>query len=605
MCLFVCTIAVECDGQTINPNTQLRGMSNIQIAANYSGADMGAKINAAATKCGANCTIIAGPAATISTALNLPAETVLILQPGFWTIATGHTIANNGIKILGYGPAATVLDMSTATGDLFTVNGNDFQLKGVQIRAAAGVPRTAGSVINGVGNAGQVEDVKIVDPFRGFSLVTTTADNWVFNDIQIATSGGNWDYLFRLYAASGTLATTHINNVKGTVSGSTQTSPMFIFDSRVDTVIASNIEVNQQSQSCIKTQDTDGVGGFPRWIHFVNSMCEAPGTTGIDLGVARDFTFTNGYVASSLNAVHIGAGAVDVRFTANVFVSIAQHGIVIDTNTSSMSVFNGNIFEDIGTDLTNTYDIFSIGANATSFVISNNIARKVGATLSRYGINIASGTSTNFTISHNFLSAAVTTGVINNLATGATFNVIGNLGTTNQIIGDSITLSSTTGNDFVYLNGVASGQAIRWQMGNRDIKFDSTGGTGVVKFTNNTGATTTASVTPNTGALVATTYGTITNCASSSGACSAAVAGRVSIAAAATTVVVATTAVTANSEIKVQEDASVGAALSVTCNTTTGRIYTITARTAGTSFTITASAAPATNPACLTFSIVN
>jgi hypothetical protein len=68
---------------------------------------------------------------------------------------------------------------------------------------------------------------------------------------------------------------------------------------------------------------------------------------------------------------------------------------------------------------------------------------------------------------------------------------------------------------------------------------------------------------------------------------------------------VSTTAVTANSQIFVQEDSSLGTKLSVTCNTTTGRDYTVSARTAGTSFTITASAAPVTNPACLSYFIVN
>jgi hypothetical protein len=106
-------------------------------------------------------------------------------------------------------------------------------------------------------------------------------------------------------------------------------------------------------------------------------------------------------------------------------------------------------------------------------------------------------------------------------------------------------------------------------------------------------------------ALTAATYNTSTNCASSAGTCVAAAAGRVSIAAAATTVTVATTAVTANSEIFIQEDSTLGTALSVTCNTTTGRTYTVTTRTAATSFVITASAAPTTNPACLSYRIVN
>ncbi len=109
------------------------------------------------------------------------------------------------------------------------------------------------------------------------------------------------------------------------------------------------------------------------------------------------------------------------------------------------------------------------------------------------------------------------------------------------------------------------------------------------------------------GRFAPTFYGSQSNCSDGAGAaaCSAAPAGSVVIDAAGTTVVVSTTAVTANSQIFVQEDSSLGTKLSVTCNTTTGRDYTVSARTAATSFTITASAAPVTNPACLSYFIVN
>jgi hypothetical protein len=107
------------------------------------------------------------------------------------------------------------------------------------------------------------------------------------------------------------------------------------------------------------------------------------------------------------------------------------------------------------------------------------------------------------------------------------------------------------------------------------------------------------------GGFTSSTYATFTNCASSGGTCGSSSAGAVSIAAAATTVTVATTAVTANSQILISEDSTLGTRLSVTCNTTTGRTYSVSTRTAGTSFVITASAAPATNPACLNYTIVN
>ena len=77
------------------------------------------------------------------------------------------------------------------------------------------------------------------------------------------------------------------------------------------------------------------------------------------------------------------------------------------------------------------------------------------------------------------------------------------------------------------------------------------------------------------------------------------------IAPGATTLTVNTTAVTDKSQIFLQEDTTRGTALAVTCNTTRGRTYTVTARNLGTSFTITASAAPMIDPACLSYHIVN
>jgi len=117
------------------------------------------------------------------------------------------------------------------------------------------------------------------------------------------------------------------------------------------------------------------------------------------------------------------------------------------------------------------------------------------------------------------------------------------------------------------------------------------------------GVTTPAANPTMTGTLL--TIGTLSNCSSGGGTCASAVAGSVSIAAAATTVTVSTTAVTANSQIVVQEDSSLGTKLALTCNTTIVRTYAVTTRTAGTSFVITTSAAPVTNPACLSYLIVN
>src|SRR5580692_9866133 len=79
------------------------------------------------------------------------------------------------------------------------------------------------------------------------------------------------------------------------------------------------------------------------------------------------------------------------------------------------------------------------------------------------------------------------------------------------------------------------------------------------------------------------------NCASSASpaVCASAASGFVVVAASATTVTVNTSVVTAKSQIHLTFDSSLGSALSVTCNTAIIQ-PTVSARVAGTSFTVTA-----------------
>lgn len=121
--------------------------------------------------------------------------------------------------------------------------------------------------------------------------------------------------------------------------------------------------------------------------------------------------------------------------------------------------------------------------------------------------------------------------------------------------------------------------------------------------TPNIGAATGTSVTVS-GLLSGSTL-SLGSCASSASpaVCGTSPTGSVIVAAGATTVVVDTSAVTANSQIMLTFDTSLGTRLSVTCNTTNPLPY-VSARTAGTSFTITSSA-PVTNPACISYLVVN
>ena len=107
--------------------------------------------------------------------------------------------------------------------------------------------------------------------------------------------------------------------------------------------------------------------------------------------------------------------------------------------------------------------------------------------------------------------------------------------------------------------------------------------------------------------LVVSSYRTLSNCSSvaSPAKCDSAPAGSFVLGVGSTTARVNTTAVTANSQILIIEDSSLGAKLGVSCNKTTGRIYMITDRAPGLSFTVSSSLAPTDHPACLSFQLLN
>ena len=113
-----------------------------------------------------------------------------------------------------------------------------------------------------------------------------------------------------------------------------------------------------------------------------------------------------------------------------------------------------------------------------------------------------------------------------------------------------------------------------------------------------------------TGGVQSNSYFSTTNCSSSASpaVCSSAPAGSVALPTGTNpTLVVNTSAVTANSQIILTVDESLGTKLGVTCNTTLSTLLNpvVTARTAGTSFTFTIGATIATNPACVSYYIIN
>lgn len=295
-----------------------------------------------------------------------------------------------------------------------------------------------------------------------------------------------------------------------------------------------------------------------------------PGTD-LTLGVnASDLLTTNAaFSALTLTGQGLTSGRVPIVSTGGLISDDA--GLTYNVGTDALSV-SGNMVAG------GTQNAFG-AVNTTALL---NVSTAITGSANAAGIRLVSvltPTTGNDVFGVN--SSPTAGSAAENVDDAAAFKagavIKGNAGTLTNVYGvlvDSQTAASTNAYG-LYVNGPSGGSSLN-----------------IAAFFN--------------GSVSAASYLTGTNCSDSAGAaaCGSAAAGTVVIDAGATTVVVSTTAVTANSEVFAQFDSSLGTRLSVTCNTTPA-IPAITARTAGTSFTITVPAAPITNPACYSYRIVN
>lgn len=236
------------------------------------------------------------------------------------------------------------------------------------------------------------------------------------------------------------------------------------------------------------------------------------------------------------------------------------------------------------------------------------------------GVTIATRATVGTTASG--LDAAAPTGATNNypaIFRDSTGNPLAYFGSATNIIGGRGYINmenptaDATGSGFLFKSGVGLTTSVLMQVTSANVVLRNMNSGGGIYFDMNTGGTVfrnnsfvTVATVSNAGVYSGIRYATNTNCASSASpaVCGVSAAGSVVIAAATTDVVVNTTAVTANSQIIITPDSSLGARLSVTCNATLA-VPQVTARVAGVSFTVSTAAAPLTNPACYSYSIIN
>lgn len=432
--------------------TTAQTFNSIRYADNYAGADCGAKINAASTAGGVNTLIIVGSSTTcpspITTALSLAVNTVIQFGPGVWRWNTYNTFPQALIAVRGSGAAVTEFDLGVATGDWATVTGATFRLSGIFFAPATGITRTSGGILNIQASGGKVDDVLLSDPWNGFYSTTAASNQWTFQNIYIQTAGGNWNSLFQIGPiASGTITGWIVHGILGTVANATVSAPLILLDSGTDgpSFWGNNFGTSQSTTNTfpiIKLQST-GAAQVPSWARFANTFVEAGTNASLPAAIViangRDFSYANGYEATSTNGVQI-TGGTGIRFVSNVFVNNRQNAFSI-TGGSDILIDDNDI-SDNGQQTTNTYDAISIAANVNDFRITNNrIGNQLlgSGTLSRNGVNIATGTSDNYAVLGNFFANLGTSFVVDN-GTG-THKMILNMSDGSSTIGQVVTFA--------------------------------------------------------------------------------------------------------------------------------------------------------------------
>lgn len=318
------------------------------------------------------------------------------------------------------------------------------------------------------------------------------------------------------------------------------------------------------------------------------------------------------------------AGNLSPLFTTSVANSTSTPALSFNlSNAAQNSVFAGPATGGAGAPSYQSAPTIS-AANMTNFPTLNQnttgtAASVAGGVLGSIPYQSAAGTTAFLAPNTSTTQEVVTETGTGSVGAAPAYLAIGTSGATIPLLSTANTWSSAqTGTSFLTTNNAIGSTGV------------SVGSTTAILFSNNTSYTGTKDagidrasagrVEVNNGTdgnangqMIAAAYFTTANCASgaSPAVCGSAAAGAVALpTGTGSTLVVDTTAVTSASRIVLTVDASVTIS-GTTCNSTlatlTGTPLAITARTPGTSFTISTGAAVviSTNPVCITYMIEN
>ena len=337
-----------------------------------------------------------GYTAVATTTINVNQPNVEIYGHSGWTDgATGSTTAGGSVV------AASTM------GDLFYVTGQGFKLHNVILQVVTPASRGSNALINAAAFNGNIHDIFV-------SSNQSSPNNGIFfKDIGSGWKGGTWwiqrvqfsvtmaHWQNALYIANASVAQTLANiEVSDFFPSGQYLDGGIVVDGMIDTFDCQNcivmgygatgpaIWIRQAIQNTLPPG-----WEFPRWIHFVNTKTESPGSTGLRVDAGKNIRY-DGYIASGNIGADIGgvelptnASLVDVEIIGSTFVGLGQQCLIVGQYAPSSTRLIGNQFDDCSANGSGDYDDVLLNSGAGVTLVGNSF-RNIAAQ-PRYNVNVA------------------------------------------------------------------------------------------------------------------------------------------------------------------------------------------------------------------------
>lgn len=376
---------------------------------------------------------------TLASALAAATNNTKIIVPcGTFSVASGNTISQTGLKIIGSGLDCSTLSITSTTGDVFTVTGDSFGLSDLTV---LGTGRTAGAVIRAQARKGIVQNVRFKDVYRGFQDTDAAlATLWVLENILWNTTTGHSGAAAYVGGGNAVSDITFINwKSEGQVA--TYDEPQAIVDDGSDTIRFIHFDmgysaVTVQTQSGMAVRSSfSGVPHVARMIYIDQSPLSGETNVntadGITISAGSDINVTNSVVTGWQNAINISGGD-GIAIDGNLFLIQTQQGVKVSNSAAKNITITRNRFSADGLNATNTFDDIQVAAGTSFFtVVGNHFGTDISAALGegtptnkpKYAIEVLSGASANYTIGPNKFNQVSDfgTGFVNDQGNGAQY----------------------------------------------------------------------------------------------------------------------------------------------------------------------------------------